>query len=130
MLHYYYIDRRLFREQKIKEKTMGHTDFNARCRSEADFVPTSFGNSDGKSHFVESDVTFDHVPGFPLQKSTGLVCQTQWFLVIYLYINILFHPVMGLNVNVKYNFYNTALYYIVYNMTPFCLYNKYNKIIT
>jgi len=56
---------------------MGHTDFNARCRSEADSVPAGFGNSDGKSHFVESDVTADHVSGFPLQKPTGLVCQTQ-----------------------------------------------------
>jgi len=66
MLHCCYIDRHLFREQKIKGKTMGHTDFNARCRSEADFVPAGFGSSDGKSHFVESDVTVNHFSGFPL----------------------------------------------------------------
>lgn len=56
---------------------MGHTDFNARCRSETDFVPTGFGGSDGKSHFVEFDVTVDHVSGFPVQKPAGLVCETQ-----------------------------------------------------
>lgn len=55
---------------------MGHTDYNAWCRSEVDFVPTSFGSPDRKSHFAKFDITIDHVFGFPLQKPIGLVYQT------------------------------------------------------